>query len=188
MIRSRNALAALFTSLSMLSPLALAVGAPASTSVNSPADVLAQVGETDADTGPAFTFNGRSFTNQKAFIDSGNRCSTRHVTDFEQRMLDATHSQWLAERAAEGRAVGYRPVGSVTVPVWVHIINKGAGTANGDLPDSMITSQISVLNAAYAATPFRFTLAGTTRTTNATWYTMTPGSTAERQALSLIHI
>ncbi len=179
---SRNALAALLTSLSMLSPLAIAAGAPASTGVNSPADVLAQVGETDADTGPAFTFNGRSFANQKAFIDSGARCSTRHVTDFEQRMLDATHSQWLAERAAEGRAVAYRPVGSVTVPVWVHVINKGAGTANGDLPDSQVAAQINVLNAAYAATPFRFTLAGTTRTTNATWYTMTPGSTAERQA------
>ena len=47
---------------------------------------------------------------------------------------------------------------------------------------SQITSQVNVLNAAYAATPFRFTLAGITRTTNATWYTMTPGSTAESQA------
>lgn len=182
MIRSRNALAALLSSLSLLSLPALAVGQPASTGVNSAADVQAQVGDTDADTGPAFSFNGRSFTNQKAFIDSGSRCSTRHVTDFEQRMLDATHAQWLSERAAEGRATALRPVGSVSIPLWVHVINKGTGTANGDIPESMITAQVNVLNAAYAATPFRFTLAGITRTTNATWYTMTPGSTAERQA------
>jgi len=61
------------------------------------------------------------------------------------------------------------------------VINSGAGIANGDVPDSQITSQISVLNAAYASTGWTFQLVSTDRTTNAAWYTVTQGSTAETQ-------
>jgi hypothetical protein len=68
---------------------------------------------------------------------------------------------------------------SVTVDVWVHVISQGAGFANGELSDSFIRDQIRVLNDAYngrtggANTGFAFTLAGVTRTTNATWFTQT---------------
>ncbi|XYH96012.1 zinc metalloprotease [Sorangium sp. So ce1128] len=70
----------------------------------------------------------------------------------------------------------------VVIPVHVHVINKGAGVANGDVTDAMIAQQIDVLNAAYASTRFSFELVSTDRTTNATWYTMGSGSTAERNA------
>ncbi|NPC74099.1 zinc metalloprotease [Corallococcus sp. AB004] len=83
------------------------------------------------------------------------------------------------EAAIAGHVSAKRAVGSVNVPVYFHVIRKGTGLANGDIPDSQITSQMNVLNAAYANTPFKFTLAGTDRTTNATWYTVTPGSSAE---------
>jgi len=148
------------------------------------ADVRSQIGDTDADYGPSFNWRGKLFANKKAFIDSGARCSTRHVTDFEQYLHDMSHETWMTERAATGRGVAERPMSSVNIPVVVHVINKGAGIANGDVPDSQITAQISVLNAAYAATgsPFFFTLAGTTRTTNSAWYIMTPGTQAETQA------
>jgi hypothetical protein len=72
----------------------------------------------------------------------------------------------------------------------VHVINNGAGLANGDLPDSQVSAQVQVLNAAYggANSPFVFQLAGVTRTTNAAWYTMTPGSTAETQAKTALRV
>jgi hypothetical protein len=154
------------------------------------AEVKAQIGETDADTGPAFEFRGRSYETKKAFIDSGARCSTRHVTDFEQMVHDMSQQSWRAERASQGQHVGDRAVGSVTVPVWIHVINKGSGLANGDIPDSQVSAQIQVLNAAYggAASPFVFQLAGVTRTTNTAWYTMTPGSTAETQAKAALRV
>jgi Pregnancy-associated plasma protein-A len=138
------------------------------------AEIKAQIGETDADYGPSFTFGGKLFPNKKSFIDSGARCSTRHVTDFEQHLHAASHETWMSSRAASGSIVAERPVGSVAVP----------GAANGDVPDSQISAQIQVLNAAYSATgsPFFFQLAGVTRTTNASWYTMTPGTAAESQA------
>ncbi|NNB87990.1 zinc metalloprotease [Corallococcus exiguus] len=84
------------------------------------------------------------------------------------------------EAAIAGRVSAKRAVGSVNVPVYFHVINKGTGLANGDIPDSQITAQMNVLNAAYANTPFKFTLAGTDRTTNTSWYTVTPSSTNEK--------
>jgi hypothetical protein len=70
----------------------------------------------------------------------------------------------------------------VTIPVWFHVINNGSTTTAGNVPDTWISAQLQVLNDAYAQTPFRFSLAGTTRTTNATWYTMGPNTSAETQA------
>jgi hypothetical protein len=154
------------------------------------ADIKAQIGETDADSGPAFSFSGKQYPNQKAFIDSGARCSTRHVSEIEQRFFELSLVSWRAERAAEGRSVELRPPGSVTIPVWVHVINQGTGIANGDIPQSQIDAQINVLNAAYASSgsPFVYALAGVTRTTNATWYTMQPGTSAESQAKNALRV
>ena len=181
--------ATLAAALASLTLMSASIGVRAATAADRAAELKAQIGETDADTGPAFLFGGTLFPNKKAFIDSGARCSTRHVTDFEHQMHDLRHEQWLASRAAEGSLVLARPVASVPVPVYVHVINKGAGTANGDVPDAQITAQIQVLNDAYAATgsPFFFQLAGVTRTTNASWYTMTPGTAAESQAKNALH-
>jgi Pregnancy-associated plasma protein-A len=151
------------------------------------AEVKAQIGETDADHGPEFHFNGVRHANQKAFLDSGARCTTRHVTEWEKRLHDAAIDQHLSRVAAQrgvagsaaAAAANARVAGSVNIPVWVHVINNGAGAANGDIPQSQIDQQIAVLNSSYgtgtggANTPFRFTLAGVTRTTNSRWYVVT---------------
>ena len=59
-----------------------------------------------------------------------------------------------------------------TINVYFHVINNGTGIANGNIPDSMITAQINVLNEAYAPWGWSFNLVSTDRTTNATWYAM----------------
>ncbi|MBI5444023.1 MAG: zinc metalloprotease [Deltaproteobacteria bacterium] len=69
-----------------------------------------------------------------------------------------------------------------TINVYFHVINKGTGIANGDIPASMITAQIDVLNAAYAPWGWSFNLVSTDRTTNSTWYTMGYGTSAETAA------
>jgi hypothetical protein len=61
------------------------------------ADIRSQIGATDPDYGPSFNWRGRLFQNQKTFIDSGARCSTRHVTDFEQHLHDLSHETWKLE-------------------------------------------------------------------------------------------
>jgi hypothetical protein len=137
-----------------------------------PEQAKAKLATLDADFGPSFSINGVNFANQAAFIASGNRCGTRSQTPEEVAAHDALHRKWSTEQLLRGQPVGNRPVGSVTIPVWVHVINKGAGLANGDVPQSQVTAQIQVLNDAWASTAFRFQLAGTTRTTNAAWYDM----------------
>ena len=92
------------------------------------------------------------------------RCGTRQPSLEEVEQIEA--------RIARARKVKTE----VTIPVWVHVINKGSGFANGDLPEDMIRQQIRVLDDSYsgrtggAGSGFGFQLAGITRTTNAAWF------------------
>jgi hypothetical protein len=92
------------------------------------------------------------------------RCGTRQpgleeIDQIEQRIA----------RAKKTRA-------TVTIPVWVHVINGGSGFANGNLSEDAIRKQIRVLDDSFsgrtggAGTGFDFELAGVTRTTNQTWF------------------
>jgi hypothetical protein len=168
---SRRCLAIVVTALSIAAGAASAqaVG-PARESMRSKAELTLQNGKLDADTGPAFTLNGVTFANQRAFIESGARCGTRYYSEFERLRSEQRSKSFFAERASRGLVDSNRPVGSVVVPVWVHVINKGAGVANGDVPDAWVAAQVQVMNDAWVGTAFRFQLAGTTRTTNVAWY------------------
>jgi hypothetical protein len=113
------------------------------------------------------------------------RCDTRDLSDAEHGAVEAK----LAQRAASGPSIqAALPAGSVTIPVWFHVIRSGTGA--GDVTDTRIAQQIDVLNDSFSGqtgglgtnTPFRFQLVGVDRTNNSTWYTMGHGSTAEAQA------
>jgi hypothetical protein len=98
----------------------------------------------------------------------GRRCSTEELSEAQRAEVEATLSQIRTAQAL--------PVGSVTIAVYAHVITNGTA---GNISDQMIASQISVLNAAYAGTPFKFSLVSTDRTSNSTWYTAGPGTAAE---------
>ncbi|RKH66040.1 zinc metalloprotease [Corallococcus aberystwythensis] len=100
-------------------------------------------------------------------------CATIEPSADEKLEIEAA----LAARGVHAK----RAVGSVNVPVYFHVINSGTSIASGNIPDSQITSQMNVLNAAYANTPFKFTLAGTDRTTNSQWFALGSGSSAEKK-------
>jgi hypothetical protein len=106
-------------------------------------------------------------------------CATADLSAAEMEQVEAA----LSERRS-----AFAPVGSITIPVYWHVINKGTGISNGDIPQSQIDASISVLNAAYANTPFRFSLVGVTRTTNSSWYTAGPGSTAEKEMKTALRV
>ena len=69
------------------------------------------------------------------------------------------------------------------IPTYIHIIRSSSGT--GGPTASQISNQISVLNAAYAATGYSFTVVATDTTNNSSWYTCAGGSceTAMKTAL-----
>ncbi|MFP2908541.1 zinc metalloprotease [Pyxidicoccus sp. 3LFB2] len=107
------------------------------------------------------------------------RCGTGTPDAVELARVEAQ----LAERTVRE----LRLPGTVRVPTYVHVIRRGTGTANGDVPDTVVNEQLAVLNGAFSATPFYFDLVAVTRTTNTTWYTMGPGSSAERAAKLALH-
>ena len=121
-----------------------------------------------------FYFNGHIWANKQAFIDHA-RCGTPRLTAEEADEVDAALTRAIAQSATVQATGG-------TINVYFHVINKGTGAANGDIPQSQIDSQMTVLHNAYGQWGWQFTLAGVNRTTNATWYTMSPGSAAEQQA------
>ncbi len=93
---------------------------------------------------------------------------------------------WLAAKSkVDGDSVG---IMAPTVPVVVHVIRRDTTRAGGNIPDSMITNQITVLNNAYAGrtgglgtnTGFQFTLQSINRVTNPAWYPIQYNSATER--------
>ena len=125
-----------------------------------------------AKAGP-FKFHGVEYISHEAFIQSGARCSTPHEDhkiaerelDFSAKMKTFNPVQALAARV---------------VPVYFHVIQSST-SSNGSVTDTMINNQISVLNAAYASANISFSLVSIDRTTNDSWYAVTPGTTAESQ-------
>ena len=108
-------------------------------------------------------FNAKS----PLIVKDGRFCATDHnpekvaaaETDFAARLETAQRNGEATAEATGG-----------VIDVYFHVVNKGAGIANGDITDQMITDQMSVLNAAFAVSGWSFNRISTTRTTNATWY------------------
>lgn len=81
---------------------------------------------------------------------------------------------------------------TITIPVVVHVISEDSTRANGYLPDSMITNQITILNNSYAGvyggvnTAFRFTLQSIDHQVRPAWYPIVDGSSAERTMKSTL--
>jgi hypothetical protein len=103
------------------------------------------------------------------------KCMTA-VPDSDPRAgLDSAGRDLERTGAASGTA------GGATIDVHVHVINKGSGRENGDVPEADLRRQIDVLRLAFASTGFDFRLAGISRTTNERWYAVGPGSPEEAE-------
>jgi len=125
------------------------------------------------------------------FENLSRRCATKDHDEKEREQVTQENSRFKKALAASGQEVERAP-GSVTVPVYFHVIRSGSGA--GDVTNAKINAQIAVLNDAYsgqtggANTPFRFTLAGVDRTNNEAWYTMGYGSQEEKAAKAALRV
>ncbi len=140
--------------------------------------LLAAVSPMAAQNQKPITINGVTWSSKEAFAASGARCATRHVDDIEAAAIDAA----VAERVKKGG----KPIGSTSIPVYFHIITRGSGVDNGDVPAAMIQQQMTVLNDAFASGGFRFNLISVDRTLNPLWFMLMPGTVAEAQAKSAL--
>ena len=126
-----------------------------------------------------FVWKDKEFVSQLAFIQSGRRCGTIEPDASEQAEIDEHIRGYLSQMRTA--------VTGGNVRVHFHVIRKGSGIANGDIPKTWITQQMNVLNAAYAPSGWSFTLASITRTTNKAWFKAGPGTTAEFNMKKSLH-
>jgi hypothetical protein len=119
----------------------------------------------------AIEINGVRYASKEAFVNSGGRCATRQVEE-----IDATE----IENSLRMRRP--KQTGSIYVPVYFHIITRGEGIANGDIPNRMVQAQMKVLSDSFASTGFQFDLVEIDRTYNPGWFAMGPGTAAEAEA------
>ncbi len=148
-----------------------------------PADQAAEQARAAAAAREAFestlpwTFRGVTYPSQRYFVENF-KCGAEKYKLARQ----ADEEQFIdfgRGKPGGGGGGGTPVVTGGVIDVYFHVIRNGTGIANGDISDQQIAAQVNVLNAAFTATGWSFRLVGTDRTTNATWYTATPGSSAE---------
>lgn len=110
--------------------------------------------------------NFEEYASSSFFLAHGLRCGADRLTPFQALGTTADCSASNTTIKAEYNASGGL---TYTIPVWVHEIRRTSGSL-GTLVAGQITSQITALNAAYAAHGIQFTLAGTTLSKNNNWY------------------
>ncbi|MHB8997937.1 MAG: zinc metalloprotease [Thermoanaerobaculia bacterium] len=117
-----------------------------------------------------FTFNGETWRDQAAFINSGKRCGTVHPDEDTIRMLEE-----LVEKRS---AIAPNVTGGV-INVYFHVITSTSG--QGSLSSGDIGAQMNVLNDAFGPWGWTFNLVSVDTTANNTWFTAGYGTTAEAQ-------
>ena len=103
---------------------------------------------------------------------TGRVCGAPSLSAEQKRSVDAaTTAHLMSADVSAARAVG-----SVTIPVWFHVVSQGSGLTSGDVPQSMLDQQVRVLNDSYSGatggsnSAFRFALAGVKRRTDPTLF------------------
>lgn len=182
-----------------------ATPAHAAQKIESDTNVFKQVDDTEP-----VTIGDVTYANKADFLLAGARCSTVMPSETKIKEIDTKLKSFrqsysvgtaAAGKATGGALAGARAIGTVNIPVYVHVIQSSTGA--GDVSDSRIAAQIDVLNTAFAgqqlraagqtssaqataATPFRFVLMTIDRTRNSSWYGVTQGSAAESQMKSTL--
>jgi hypothetical protein len=171
----------LFTSLTLFT-LGLAIALTSVSSTNK-ARAKTSVGDN-----ASFGLKSKILPASPAPASKRDRCGVKDLDETTATQIQTSIDQFNSNRGQ------IRKSGSVTVSVYFHVINTGKGIANGDVPTNQIKAQVDVLNASYGGatggvnTPYRFVLAGVDRTTNASWFAAGPGSAAEREMKSALHV
>jgi hypothetical protein len=107
------------------------------------------------------------------------RCATLEDDALQYEALHPNETSDPSEHMMRGFATGG------TISVYVHVITNASG--QGAPTSGQINNQITVLNNAYASTGWSFNLVSTNTTANTSWYTATPGTTAESQMKNALH-
>jgi hypothetical protein len=116
------------------------------------------------------------FTSREGADVGLKRCVTMHPSLADRARIEAEVSERMSSLGTSTSSA----TGGV-INVYFHVISSGSGANQGNVSDSQITSQMNVLNAAFAGTGWSFNRVLTTRTTNSTWYNGCASTSTENQ-------
>lgn len=135
----------------------------------------------------------RDFPSEALAAGRGSRAKDPHdVSSWQARAMEVRLARALSARRLTGgstatarTATGAVAFAPTVVKVHWHTVTSGSV---GAVSPATIASQVSVLNNAYAGSGFSFTLASTTTSNNASWYTaLGYGSPQERAMKTALH-
>src|SRR5262249_10265066 len=82
-------------------------------------------------------FRGETWRSQRAFSESGRRCSTRPVDEEEAAFIEEEAASLLAQHPGRSALAN-----GGTINVYFHVINNGSTLGQGNIPDSQINAQM----------------------------------------------
>ncbi|MGW0700533.1 zinc metalloprotease [Streptomyces sp. NPDC002867] len=134
------------------------------------------------------THEHESATARETRPGAGHVNEPNEVTEAKAKAMDADLKKRLEEARTNAR--GLSTAAAVNIPVYFHVIHDGD---KGKLTSAQISSQMAVLNSAFAGqgtgnvdSGFQFTLAGTDYSNNPAWYNLASGSTSEKEMKSTL--
>ena len=162
--------------MTVLAALALGVAAVAVPATSASARPMAGVDSVGTDCVTHET-SGRAMPGAK----DTNELTTEQARANEAALARAMAAKGLT-RNSSGQlvtaATGLAAFSPANIKVYFHVITDGT---SGKVTGNQISSQMSVLNSAYAGSGFSFTLAGTDTTVNSRWYSgLRSGSKQEK--------
>jgi hypothetical protein len=109
-------------------------------------------------------------------------CGTREPNEVDKLLREESFLRTLGQlnKGKPGGGGGGGTFTPATIPVYVHVIHQSNG-GGGAPTQSQMDAQIRVLNDAYSADGFTFSVVSTDHSNNDGWYTAQPGTTAESQ-------
>ena len=130
----------------------------------------------------------------ESFSASGRTCGS-HISLENARRNEAEHKKIITSILSSSKSSSNLRSNVVSktleldvvtyVNVYVHVIMSSSGL--GDISDSVIQSQLDVLNQDFNILKFQFVIRSIDRTLNDQWYTMRDGSSAESNAKNALH-
>ena len=163
-----------------LSTIGLAAMAAGSIFVMSPASPVA------AGTSDEACVEAPAWADAKARPGGSAKHDPNELTEDQAAARERDFAAAVRQRAKLGG--GAQAAAVINIPVVFHVISEDGTAGNGNVSQTLISNQMSVLNAAFSASGFSFTLQATNRVTNAAWYPIVYGSNAEKQMKAALRV
>jgi hypothetical protein len=139
-----------------------------------PLDQQAPAQNADGQSAP-FVVDGVEYVDETTAMKHEPKCGTPDLDEYEMKLVE---ERFLAELYESGSVGAMSITNPVSITVNFHVIRDDAGA--GNVTDTQINNQMTVLNNAYSGKGFTFVKGTVDRWNYSPWYTVQPGTTAER--------